>query len=307
MAAIHYEKGQVLGPYGVIYLKEAEAHITPGGSRQRQAYFQCPYDGKIFISRIQDVKQGKVRSCGCYHSQLNHDLFFKDISGQRYGQLTVLYHLPDDCNKWVCKCDCGKIVAVSRGNLTSGNSTSCGCKRIKTLIDTKLKNISGQKFGKLTALFPVNNSGKRIWHCICDCGNFTDVQIDCLTTGNTTSCGCQKSKGEELVAHLLTDMHISFIKQYKFDACVNPDSNFKLPFDFYLPTYNCCIEYDGIQHFIPIEAWGGEEAFYKTQKRDNIKTLFCINNKVQLIRIPYTDYKLLDKQYLYNKLEQKGE
>ena len=61
-----------------------------------------------------------------------------------------------------------------------------------------------------------------------------------------------------------------------------------LPFDFYLHDYNVCIEYDGIQHFKPIEYFGGEEAFQKRQLNDKIKTEYCIDNHITLIRLPYT-------------------
>ena len=59
----------------------------------------------------------------------------------------------------------------------------------------------------------------------------------------------------------------------------------RLKFDFYLPDYNICIEFDGEQHFKPVEYWGGEEEFKKRQIKDKIKTSFCTNNDIKLIRI----------------------
>ena len=52
-----------------------------------------------------------------------------DISGQRYGRLTVMYYrgIRNHSAHWSCKCDCGKIVVVSGNSLRSGNTTSCGC------------------------------------------------------------------------------------------------------------------------------------------------------------------------------------
>jgi len=50
-----------------------------------------------------------------------------------------------------------------------------------------------------------------------------------------------------------------------------------------------CIEYDGIQHFKPIEYFGGEESFLSLKKRDKIKTDFCIKNNIKLLRIGYKD------------------
>lgn len=60
-----------------------------------------------------------------------------------------------------------------------------------------------------------------------------------------------------------------------------------MPFDFYLPNLNICVEYDGIQHFEKVDIWGGEETLIEQQKRDEIKNVFCKNNEIQLIRINY--------------------
>lgn len=62
-------------------------------------------------------------------------------------------------------------------------------------------------------------------------------------------------------------------------------------FDFYLPQYNTLIEYDGKQHFEPIEFFGGEEKFNKLQENDKIKNEYCKNNKIPLIRISYKNQK----------------
>ena len=65
-----------------------------------------------------------------------------------------------------------------------------------------------------------------------------------------------------------------------------------LPFDFYLPQLNKCIEYDGGQHYFPVDFAGkgmehAEEQFRKTQYRDKIKNDYCKNNGISLLRIPY--------------------
>ena len=68
-----------------------------------------------------------------------------------------------------------------------------------------------------------------------------------------------------------------------------------LPFDFYIPDLNICIEYDGEQHFEPVDFGGkgkeyAEKRFKAQQKRDNIKTEYCKNNNIKLIRIPYWEF-----------------
>lgn len=63
-------------------------------------------------------------------------------------------------------------------------------------------DISGQKFGKLTALYPTerkNTSGSIVWRCRCDCGNEVDVSVAELRKGNNKSCGCLKEASQKMV------------------------------------------------------------------------------------------------------------
>ena len=68
----------------------------------------------------------------------------------------------------------------------------------------------------------------------------------------------------------------------------------QLPFDFYLPKYNSCIEFDGIQHYEPVEHFGGQESYDYTVKHDKIKNEYCKNNGILLLRIPY--YKNVEEE-----------
>lgn len=123
-----------------------------------------------------------------------------------------------------------------------------------------------------------------------------------VACGQVISCGCkqkERSKGERLVKENLDKLNIQYIEQKTFEECYD---NYLLRFDFYLPDYNCCIEYDGKQHFEPIEYFGGEEKFKDQQQKDNIKNEYCKNNNIKLIRIPYTDYSILNEIYLLNKI-----
>jgi hypothetical protein len=116
---------------------------------------------------------------------------------------------------------------------------------------------------------------------------------------------CQESKGEKFVTEILKKYNINHLKQHKFIDCTNKLKGGvcrKLPFDFYIPTKNVCIEYDGRQHYEPIIGLGGEEAF-KTQKiRDKIKNQYCKKNGIKLIRIPYTMKKEDVEPYILKEL-----
>lgn len=98
---------------------------------------------------------------------------------------------------------------------------------------------------------------------------------------------CNESKGEKNVKCIFKKYNINYIEQYRFKDCKCKRS---LPFDFYLPKYNCCIEYDGKQHYL----YGSFNCdlldLMNIKYRDNIKDLYCKENNIKLIRIPYWDF-----------------
>jgi len=121
--------------------------------------------------------------------------------------------------------------------------------------------------------------------------NNTNLIIICPNHGkfiqkprtHLSGCGCptcNESKGEKMIRELLINRGINFIPQYKFSECKHVN---ELPFDFYLPNYNICIEYQGKQHFQPVEHFGGKEYFNLIVKRDKIKEEYCLLNNIQLI------------------------
>lgn len=97
---------------------------------------------------------------------------------------------------------------------------------------------------------------------------------------------CRMSHGEKKVKRFLDDNNVLYESQKKFDKCRNSSL---LPFDFYLPKLNACIEYDGEQHFEP-RFTNSEKSFSnfeKIKKNDCIKNKFCADNDINILRIPY--------------------
>ena len=112
---------------------------------------------------------------------------------------------------------------------------------------------------------------------------------------------CKNSIGEKAISNILDSMNIKYIREKTFEQCRNKN---KLPFDFYLPEYNICIEYQGIQHFKPIDYFGGEKRFKEQIKNDNIKLKWCKENGINFIKISYCDNiieKILNFQTKINK------
>jgi very-short-patch-repair endonuclease len=97
---------------------------------------------------------------------------------------------------------------------------------------------------------------------------------------------CSQSKGEEYIMNYLDSNKIEYEQQKHFKDCNNIRP---LYFDFYLPEYNICIEFDGIQHYKAIKYFGGEKTFEKVKYRDSLKNDYCFQNNIKLLRIKYDD------------------
>lgn len=119
-----------------------------------------------------------------------------NLLGRRFGKLVVEEYLgfKEKSNGaqhyWKCKCDCGNKKITYTSNLTGKHVSSCGC--IKHGAD-----LTGQRFGKLVVLKEApsqkrkdKKGRKKMWECICDCGNKTITLQELLVSGKTRSCGC---------------------------------------------------------------------------------------------------------------------
>jgi hypothetical protein len=92
---------------------------------------------------------------------------------------------------------------------------------------------------------------------------------------------CSISMGERTISKLLRSNGIEFSKEAK----LIPKSNYR--FDFVLPDRKTIIEYHGAQHYRPVEYFGGEPSFRKTQERDGFKQRWAVENGYTFVTIPY--------------------
>lgn len=102
--------------------------IGPAGTDGRQhRLWECKCDcGGTTFATTSDLRHGHKKSCGCL-KRVSHA---KDITGQRFGMLTVLKRAGTNKHRkalWKCKCDCGRTTVVSSVDLVTGNTKSCGC------------------------------------------------------------------------------------------------------------------------------------------------------------------------------------
>ena len=203
--------------------------IRPTGEvKSESMVWECLCDcGNTAFVIQRSLKSGSTKSCGCLRSERGRARAAglnltqiprkkpkpalrngKDLSGQRFGKLTVIQ--PTEERKrhrviWECKCDCGNTVKFSAVQLTTIKNISCGCERVQNPSQMG-KSIEGKRFGRLTAIRPTeerkNNSV--VWECKCDCGNTVLENQVALARGRTLSCGCMKKEQEQIRLEALT-------------------------------------------------------------------------------------------------------
>ena len=146
-----------------------------------------------------------------------------DLTGKKFNMLTVLREAGSDKRGgaiWECLCDCGNTCKVAAEHLKSGHTKSCGC------IRNRRKDLSGKRFGKLTAIEPTEKStpkGGIKWRCRCDCGNVREVSVSDLESGHTKSCGCLQK--EAVKSDCVDGTKVSTIKSNRKISARNTSGN----------------------------------------------------------------------------------
>lgn len=126
------------------------------------------------------------------------------------------------------------------------------------------------------------------------------IDVKCLICGNVWKCTparvlngtgcplCCLSKGEKEIAKILTKHNIIYVQQKKYKGLIGLGYG-ALSYDFYLPTYNLLIEYQGKQHEMPIDYFDGEVGFKTRQEHDCRKKQYAKEHNIQLLEIWYNE------------------
>ena len=241
----------------------------------------------------------------------------KDYTGETHGCWYVIERDFNPRSKshstfWKCQCqNCGNIASVRKEDLDKNPRSCNNCKgqTVRQVFEengkTKTPIHIGDRFGMLTIIGPADKEyrGKKgYWKCKCDCGNIVHVRREHLlgrdsTRGRTISCGCnQISSGELKIKQVLDKANIPYKYQYRAESLK------QYPFDFAIlnsdGTIKKLIEYNGGQHYKPVEHFGGEETFERQKERDKIKRDWCKENGIELVVIPYWDYEKINLNML---------
>lgn len=222
---------------------------------------------------------------------------YKDLTGFENEYFKVISRAPNiqpNRARWNCLCKtCNEYCVKDASNLKVHKS--CGCARKKNIGKALRKDITGQKFGKLTAIEDTgksNKSGNAIWKCQCECGNICEIDGNNLTSLHTYSCGCVKhSIGVQNILLALKKNNINYLLEFPLKDIEGMDNSHPYRFDFALIENEKIvrfIEYDGIQHFQNTwGAWKRDMSLELQQKRDEIKNQYALSHNIPLVRIPY--------------------
>ena len=281
----------------------------PENRKTKGKYYLCQCEcGNQKIADKSGLIRGGVKSCGCLRAKRVSESITIDITGKRFGRLTVLEKVDykDTPQKsqamWKCKCDCGNITVVRGTQLRQGKTKSCGCLQKEKAHDLKFINETGNRYGKLIVVKFSHIDEKKeaaIWLCKCDCGNYKEVLGTNLRNGHTNSCGCLVSKGESIITSILQEKQIKYKSQFTCKTLrTNKQGQYK--FDFALLNNNDApigmIEYNGRQHY---EETNFFEKLEDVQFRDKEKQNWCKINNIPLLTIPYT---IIDKEEIKKRI-----
>lgn len=278
-------------------LKSINPHIIPleeYSNMKTPILFKCNTHNIKWATRPENV----LNNCGCekcfedkYHRKINtppsmprksHNDFVTELLSIN-NNLEVIgeYVNAQTKIKVRCKID-GHIWDAIPYNLLKGSGCPKCANNIQLTQDVyedRLKNINPN----IIVLDKYINNSTHLKHRCLLCGyEWSPVPATILLGYGCPNC--VSSSGETFIINWLNKNNINYIFQKRFDDCrdINP-----LPFDFYLPDLNKCIEYDGKQHYEPIKTWGGQEELEYIRKHDEIKNKYCKENNITLLRIPY--------------------
>lgn len=209
---------------------------------------------------------------------------YKVVSSDNYDTST---------SKILLSCDKGHIFKTSWNNFKNGRRCpQCNKKQLEDIINS-IKSEDGYT---VISTKGFKNARSKL---LVKCNNGHEFKIHWSAFQSGQRCPkCRASRGEKEVSKVLSSMGIQYINQYRMDGC---KYHGVLPFDFYIPNMNICIEYDGIQHYECVNFSGKmtEDEMNKNlklvQKRDNIKNQYCSDNNIKLIRIPYWEFDNIEK------------
>ena len=237
---------------------------------------------------------------------------FIEKHGDKYDYSNITEYLGcDEIISIICKKH-GEFKQSSRNHWSGQGCPKCYNERRHTIKSSniedfikKSKIIHGDKYDYSKSIY--KNSKTKL-EIICKLHGSFFKRPNNHINGSIEGCPkCTSSYGESKIFTILKGNNINFNTQKTYKDCFYKGV---LRFDFYLPKYNMCIEYNGDQHYKPIDFFGGNEQYDKNKIRDDIKKKYCSDNNIKLLIIKSNEnildalkialnINLMDVEYTY--------
>lgn len=208
----------------------------------------------------------------------------KKIHGDKYDYSLVKYTTNRDAVQLICKVH-GIFFVLPTNHLKGVECELCAVEmrafnqRLSLSEFIYRSNIAHNKFYNYDKVIMQNTKIKVVISCPKH-GDFNQIPE---THMKGVGCPkCRMSKGELEIIKQLESNNIVYEYQKRFHDCKHKSY---LVFDFYIPSKNVCIEFDGQQHHTAVPYFGGHVELEKRVIRDNIKNKYCDTNNIRLIRV----------------------
>ena len=279
----------------------------------RVVYFKCNKHNAV----IQERNWSAIKKSNTPCLKCNKEILYNNTVGNiediiksplfQVEKIEILGYYTNVSTKILCQCNyCNHQWYVTPNKLKQGRGCPLCAQKLKKVLQMKTQeqaqNDINSRYKNIRLIGTYNGDKSKAEFICIECGITWQSPYGNVLRGTAGCPQCRSSVGEYNISKYLTDNKVLFNRQFSFNDCkyIEP-----LKYDFYLPEYNTVIEFQGEQHYFPVNFSGHWneielcEQFKYTQIRDKIKRDYCKCNGIQMVEIPYWDKNNV-KEYLAN-------
>ena len=249
--------------------------------------------GTILVTRPTTFILGRAKCPNCFHTRKSRtsSSYCKEVEEISNGEYSVLGEFSSTRSKILHVHNvCGYVWETSPSSFIQDGSRCPMCStNVRRTANSYRDEVSGNTNGEYSVLGDFISSNTKILHVHNVCGHKWSIRPNDFVNSGSRCPNCVYSRGEKAVADVLDSLSIEYSREHTFKYLG------RKRYDFFIPSLNIAIEYDGEQHFEAVDYWGGEETLKRTQESDALKNDFCEYMGIDLLRIPYWEFDNIDE------------
>ena len=275
--------------------------------------FKCDKCNNYFLGYVNNLLIYKSSSCPFCPKEKSLDIYkekLKEINLEnKYEILDDNFHTSKEKIKFLCK-KCNTIFYKSLTDFFSNQQHCPECAKNsinKHYSNDELNNIVKKLNLEIVGTY-INRRTITQFKCL-ECGNIINTTLSsiidktnrnnlviCFKCFNKNNKFISKFSGEQKIINFLIENKITdFEREKSFSDLYYKSKSYPLRFDFYFEKQNTVIEFNGIQHYKPIECFGGYKNFEVQKERDKLKKEYCKKNNINLIILNDENIEKIEK------------